>query len=311
MCKKYMCKNYIVVYFIEEFKKPIKEDIFKKYFPNIKVITYILNDEVKNNLTNIMKTLENKYCVIKYILSIYSSSIQKYFIPLIYKYYKSIFVATYSTIDNLRVNPIKNLFFSLENDSNFIEKWIIQGQLVTNSIFISDNNPDIYNQNIINLVKSSGGHVILLEDMNSVENQELISTARLIGLSSYSFENQLKICENLPRDCYALVTFLDSLPTTNEELDSLSSVLPKTLINLLATVHSTLLTLDDENQWVNDIKLQKSKYTDTANVSIYSLLNSINCYKKLLINSNLIKNNNYYVYGLVSYGQIINLRLIT
>lgn len=302
MLNNYMCKKKkVIAYFVETKDKDlfIENETFVKYFPKIKVFTYILDDYVKNNIPKIMEKLEKKYCVRKYILSLFSSSIKNYFMPSIEKYHKSTFIAVQSTAVDLRVNSPKNLFFSLETDDAFIDKWITFSQLLAGTnILLSDCSDDIYIQGIIKLVENTGQIVICMNDMNTPENQELLLNANLIGCSTLNFENLLTMCSNIPREYDRYIATIDFGATTNEQLTKLNNAIPPNTLFFGTGVPSTMMTLSLDNPWVNSIKLEKSEFTYSYAVCIYVILNSIHCWDKLLIKSNLIKNDKYYVFGL-------------
>jgi hypothetical protein len=299
-----MCNEEIIAYFVETKDKIvfIENETFNKFFPNIRIITVIFNDYVKNNISCIMKKIEKKYCVKKYILSLFSSTIQDYLLPLIKKYNKSIFIATVSTAILLRKLSLKNLFFALESDNSFIDKWLNFSLLIKGTnVLLSDCSDNIYIQGIIQLVKNTGQIVICLNDMNTEENQKILSNASVIGCSTLNFENLLKMCNGIPKTYNGYITTLDIGPSTNIMLDELKTVIPPNTVSLTSTTPSTMMALSLNNEWVNSVKLNKSFFTDSYNVCVYTILNNIKDWEKLLIKSNLVKNDLFYVYGLCYY----------
>lgn len=297
-------KKETIVYFVETKDKVvfIENKTFEKYFPNINVITIIFDDYVKCNVKKIMKKLEKKYHIRKYILSLFSSSVQDYFIPIIKKYEKSIFIALVSTAVELRKNPPNNLYFALESDDSFITKWINFSLLLSGkNILLSDCSDDVYIQGIIKLVQASGQTVICMNDMNTPENQKLLLNANVIGCSTLSFDNLLNMCSKIPKAYIGYVTIIDIGPSTNDQLKQLSNIVPPKIKSLSIAVPSTMMTLSLNNSWVNSVKLNKALFSDSYNICVYTILNSIKSWEKLLIKSNLIKNDLYYIYGLVYY----------
>lgn len=298
-----MCKKKVIAYFVSENSTPIDQIIFKKFFPNIKVLTYIFDDYFKNNISSIMNKLENKFCVRQYMLSLTSSEIQEYFISYINKYFNSTFISLRSTAIVLRENPPKNLLFALESDNYFISKWISLGQLIEgNNILLTDCSDDIYIQGIIKLVNETGVKIICLNDMNTPENQELLLNATVIACSTLNFQNLLNMVSYIPKTYSNYITIIDFGPENNEQLTQLKNVSPPNIIRLTQTTPSTMMTLSSNNEWVNTIKIKNTDFTFLYNVCVYTILNSMPCWNKLLIKSNLVRNDNYYVYGLCYYG---------
>jgi hypothetical protein len=171
-----------------------------------------------------------------------------------------------------------------------------------NNILLSDCSDDIYIQGIIKLVQATGQKVICLNDMDTPENQDLLLKASVIGCSTLSFDNLYLMVSKIPRNYSGFITTLDIGPANNQQSDQLITKLPNNTLSFTNTVPSTMMTLSFNNQWVNTVKLEKSRFTYSYNVSIYIILNSIASWNKLLIKSNIIKNTLYEVYGLVFYN---------
>jgi hypothetical protein len=304
-CKKNCTKQKIVLFYDKE-TQLTSQNVYKSYFSNLDITNYLLDNNNKDNILDIVKNFVNKG-VRKFILQTYSSTLKTYFMDndVISMYDFCTFIPTYSTAPSLRINNFKNLYFAIQDDTSFIEKLTRTYQSTggTGVTLISDNSNNIYIQEIKALALLAGLSVIDFENINTVESQTIISNSNNILLSTLSYSMFLEMNEEIliNQGYTKFMSALDFGPYNEQTLNSLNEILKEaTFIRYLIISPSSLLALNELNPWVLSTKLSSLSFNYPYVNSLYLILININNIKCNLIRPNLIQNNTYYVYGVNS-----------
>lgn len=217
------------------------------------------------------------------------------------------FIATYSTAPSLRINNFTNLYFSIQDDTSFIEKLVSTYQSTGGSgvTLVSDNSDNIYIQEIRLLALSAGLPVIDFENINTPESKDIIAASSNIILSTLTYSTFLEMnTEILINQEYVnFISGLDFGPYDEQTLNDLNIILKAaTFLLYIIVTPSSLLSLNELNPWVLSTKLSSSSFNFPYVNSLYLILININNIKCNLIRPNLIQNNAYYVYGINSFS---------
>ena len=292
-----------VVYLFLEASIPfISDQLFKKHFPNIDVVSILVNeDTLKNNLRNILGIYKNQ--VTLYLLNTSSNQITNYIIPFIkatgneYFIEKCKFIALWSTNIPLRnyitahVPPLP-IYFTLEDDDNLANilirsaRYLDDVYLITSSNLVSD-------QYLVDYKIYLESYGITVLEHDSVSGNTNLENASLIYIYEEVPEMFVVKMKAIDRYFKGSIHIATIGPTSREMCEDIIKHRPKYTKDISMVLASTNLCLDNNHPWVIDNKHNLNTNIFPSIMTLYHCLYNYNRIDEALINSKLISKSTF------------------
>lgn len=287
----------VVYLFLESSVPFVSDDLFIKHFPNIDVISILVNeDTLKYNLQNILGIYKN--IVTLYLLNITSNQITNYIIPFIkapgnnFFINNCKFIALWSSNFILRdyVNshiPPLPIYFTLEDDTNMANiltssaRYLENVYLIQNSATSSDPYVVAYK-----IYLETFGITVLYSD--SVKGNTNLENASIIYIYDENPEFILIIIQNIDPFFKGSIHIATIGPTSRKMCEDIIKNRPKYCKDISIILPSTNLCLDNTHEWVIDNKHDLNTNIFPCIMCIYQCLYNCERIEEILIKPKLI-----------------------
>lgn len=268
----------------------VTESVLSNLFPDINFRLHAISTTMPGTeVAKIIDDYVNETGHKDIILDLNSQQLSDYGLEIVRNRPSLTFINMKSSVPQIR-GTHNNLYFGIESDDFFLPATFRRFRGPTSvQYMILQSEENLYVQNVESTASIFAPHITVIKE-NDIQNyQEELSSATTIFICSLTEASQEAITNSIPNSFSGFIVFIDSGPLNENVLTNLENV------QLIYTVAPTtsLAFLPGNHPWNLQLSSSYSNTVPPSTLGIYTIINSIQQWKRLLIDSQSILNTTF------------------